>query len=299
MAPNPLIGKKAPEFSAPNYTGETFTFTPGASGHPVALFFYPKSGSYGCTKEACHFRDALTEKDVFKSNAIEVIGVSPDSVEKQKAFVEKNKLTYPILSDAKGEVRKLYGVSKGLLGLSESGRVTFVIGADGIVKDAMDSTLNFGAHSKFVTTWLAGLAKKEPTKDTKAADSAPAATPAAAESTPAAIAASESAAPTSDAPTNDAPTTDTPAPAEATATAATTTTTAEPTTTETAEPAAPAPISEVPAPTQDTSAAAPVPEATPAAAEPTGPGPEPSVEEEPRHGGPGGEGPGLGLKGAI
>lgn len=86
MAPqHPLIDKIAPSFSIPDSNGDVFKFPPEQDGKPVekpiALFFYPKSGkgrfmrapfpsradlmcfrhlgTYGCTREACHFRDAL------------------------------------------------------------------------------------------------------------------------------------------------------------------------------------------------------------------------------------------------
>ncbi|EJC97896.1 peroxiredoxin Q [Fomitiporia mediterranea MF3/22] len=178
MKKHSLLGKKAPELSLPNFDGSTFAFTPGASGRPTALFFYPQSGTYGCTKEACQFRDALSEEEIFRSTNIEVIGISPDPVEKQKKFVEKNNLTYPILSDEKGEARKAYDVSKGLLGLTASSRVTFVIDSEGTVKDAFDSTLNFSAHHKFVQDWLKSTQQpKEPSNTETAAAPAPTAEP--------------------------------------------------------------------------------------------------------------------------
>jgi thioredoxin-dependent peroxiredoxin len=59
MSSKKLIGQQAPALTLPNYDGETFTMTPGEGGLPIALFFYPKAGSYGCTKEACQFRDAI------------------------------------------------------------------------------------------------------------------------------------------------------------------------------------------------------------------------------------------------
>ncbi|KAI0699127.1 peroxiredoxin Q [Cytidiella melzeri] len=151
-----LVGKEAPEISLPNYDGQTFTMNPGSEGVPVALFFYPKSGTYGCTKEACEFRDALVGKETFKTTKAQVVGVSSDPVEKQKEFVEKQKLTYPVLSDSKGEARKAYKVGKGLLGLADA-RVTFIIDSKGIVRDALDATLNYGAHVKFVNKWLEKL----------------------------------------------------------------------------------------------------------------------------------------------
>ena len=92
------------------------------------------------------------EKDLFKRSKVQVVGVSPDAVDKQKAFVDKQELTvilltlniklqlihssaqFPILSDSTGEARKAYGVSKGLLGLADSSRVTFIIDAKGVVR---------------------------------------------------------------------------------------------------------------------------------------------------------------------
>ncbi|TFK52530.1 peroxiredoxin Q [Heliocybe sulcata] len=160
MGKHPLIGQKAPTLTLPNYNGEDFALDPGANGVPTAIFFYPKSGSYGCTKEACEFRDALADKPDFKDAKIEVVGISADSVEEQKKFVEKHKLTYPVLSDAKGEARKAYTVGKGLLGMTDA-RVTFFVDKSGTVRDVLDTTINFGAHSKFVAKWLETMSAEE------------------------------------------------------------------------------------------------------------------------------------------
>lgn len=151
--PHPLVGKPAPPLSLPNANGDIYTMTPGANGAPIALFFYPEAGSFGCTKEACQFRDALAEKELYKRTNVEIVGISKDSVEKQKAFVEKEKLTYPVLSDASGEARKAYHVGKGLMGLTDA-RVTFFIDSKGVVRDVLDTTVNYNAHAKFVTKWL-------------------------------------------------------------------------------------------------------------------------------------------------
>lgn len=149
-----LIGKAAPPIKLLNYDGESFTFTPGEKGIPTALFFYPASGSYGCTKQACQFRDAIAEKDTFKPGKVQIIGISPDPIEKQKTFVEKEKLTYPVLSDVDKETFKAYGIGKWMMGFSSVARVTFIIDKKGIVRDALDSMINFGAHTKFVEKWL-------------------------------------------------------------------------------------------------------------------------------------------------
>ncbi|KAF8440824.1 thioredoxin-like protein [Boletus edulis BED1] len=138
MAPqHPLIDKPAPSFSIPDSNGELFRFPPEKEGKPVqkpiALFFYPESGTYGCTREACQFRDALVENDIYKRSDVLVVGVSSDPVEKQNAFVEKYKLSYPVLSDTDHAVHKAYQIGRGMLGLTDA-RITFVIDRNGIVK---------------------------------------------------------------------------------------------------------------------------------------------------------------------
>jgi len=178
MSGHPLVGKPAPSISLPDAEGNTYTLTPGANGVPIALFFYPKSGSFGCTKEACQFRDALAEKDLFKRTKVEIVGISPDPVEKQKAFVEKEKLTYPVLSDSNGEARKAYSVGKGILGFVDA-RVTFVIDSKGVVRDAHDATLNYNAHLKFVTKWLDKLEAEDKKASETSADPTPVPAPAA------------------------------------------------------------------------------------------------------------------------
>ncbi|KAK7056761.1 hypothetical protein VNI00_002478 [Paramarasmius palmivorus] len=163
-----LLNKPAPTVTIPDHNGQPYTIEGGKDDLPTALFFYPKSGSYGCTKEACQFRDAIADKPNFSPEKLRVIGISQDSVEKQKAFVEKQKLTYPILSDEKGEARKAYHVGRGMLGLTD-GRVTFIIDGKGIVRDAFDSVMNFNAHCKFIEKWLDKLEKEKSAAEGSAA----------------------------------------------------------------------------------------------------------------------------------
>ncbi|KAJ3564565.1 hypothetical protein NP233_g8214 [Leucocoprinus birnbaumii] len=151
-----LIGKPAPAFKLKNYDGEEYDVSPGKTGLPLVIFFYPESGSFGCTKQACQFRDLVAEKPIFSSDKVQIVGISPDPVEKQKAFVEKEKLTYPVLSDESKETFVSYGIGKGMWGLTQVARVTFVIDKDGIVRDALEGTMNYGAHAKFVEKWLEG-----------------------------------------------------------------------------------------------------------------------------------------------
>jgi len=164
MSPSSLIDKVAPAFTLKNHDGTDYEFKP-EGGAPTAIFFYPKSGSYGCTREACQFRDALVENDAFKGSNLRVIGISPDSVKEQDTFVKKQKLTYPVLSDSTGEFRRLYGVGKGIIGLVDA-RVTYFIDSKGVVRDVVDATMNYAAHVSFVNKCLAKYVKEEATSST-------------------------------------------------------------------------------------------------------------------------------------
>ncbi|KAF8895459.1 thioredoxin-like protein [Infundibulicybe gibba] len=97
-----------------------------------------------------------TENPALDSSKIRVVGISPDPVAKQKAFVEKHSLNYPVLSDESGEAFKAYKIGKGMFGLTNVARVTFIIDEKGVVQDTLDATMNYGAHIKFVEKWVKG-----------------------------------------------------------------------------------------------------------------------------------------------
>ncbi|KAG2359635.1 hypothetical protein BDR07DRAFT_1336516 [Suillus spraguei] len=162
MAPHPLINEPAPEFSIPDANGEMFKFPPEEQGvrvkKPIALFFYPEAGTFGCTREACQFRDALVEKEIFKRTDVQVIGISPDPVSKQKQFAESQNLNYPVLSDERHIAYQAFHVGRSLLGFTDA-RTTFVIDSEGIIRDSLSATMNYNAHVKFV---IKALEKLEP-----------------------------------------------------------------------------------------------------------------------------------------
>jgi thioredoxin-dependent peroxiredoxin len=108
---------------------------------PVVLFFYPKDGTPGCTKEVCAFRD---EHEEFGKLDAEVIGVSSDSVDSHGRFAAKHDLPFALLSDEGGKVRKMYGVPS-TLGLFP-GRVTFVLDKEGVVRHVFSSQLGVDKH---------------------------------------------------------------------------------------------------------------------------------------------------------
>ena len=133
-------GDRAPDFALPDASGKEVRLA-DLRGKPVVLYFYPKDDTPGCTKEACSFRDQYED---FRDAGAAVIGVSSDSGESHRKFTEKYKLPFMLLSDRGGAVRKLYGVP-ATLGLLP-GRVTFVIGADGVVRHVFNSQLAATRH---------------------------------------------------------------------------------------------------------------------------------------------------------
>ena len=135
-------GSKVPSFALSDQNGKLFDITSVLGKKNLVIYFYPKDDSPGCTKEACTFRDQF---EAFREADAEIIGISSDDVESHKKFAEKYRLTYTLLSDTDGKVRKLFGVPSDLFGLLP-GRVTYVINKQGIVIHTFDSQLQSQKH---------------------------------------------------------------------------------------------------------------------------------------------------------
>lgn len=137
-----LLHKKAPDFTLPDYTGALYSLKDFQGGW-IILYFYPKDDTPGCTKEACNFREM---HDDLENADIKVIGVSIDSQESHKEFIEKYNLPFLLLSDENKEVVELYkvwGKKEDEAGHEnmQTNRVSFLINPEGeIVKiyDNMD-----------------------------------------------------------------------------------------------------------------------------------------------------------------
>ncbi|WP_199426383.1 thioredoxin-dependent thiol peroxidase [Thermaerobacillus caldiproteolyticus] len=130
------IGQPAPDFTLPASNGEMVGLSDFRGKH-VVLYFYPKDMTPGCTTEACDFRDYHGK--FCDLNAV-ILGVSTDSVERHKKFIEKYDLPFLLLADEKHEVAETYGVwklkknfGKEYMGIERS---TFIIDKDGkLVKE--------------------------------------------------------------------------------------------------------------------------------------------------------------------
>lgn len=131
------IGDQAPAFTLPNDSGETTSLS-DYQGKRVLVYFYPRANTPGCATEACDFRDSLTQ---LNDLGIEVVGISPDTVDKLVAFREKNNLTFPLLADPDKNVLKEWGAfgEKKNYGKIVEGviRSTFLVGTDGTIELAL------------------------------------------------------------------------------------------------------------------------------------------------------------------
>lgn len=136
------IGSTIPEIVLRNQNGELFDLKKQTAGKNVVLYFYPKDDTPGCTAQACSFRDQF--EDFTDANAV-VIGISGQSVESHKAFAEKHRLTFTLLSDERNKIRKQFGVPTKFFGLMP-GRVTYVIDKTGKVVYIFNSQMNISGH---------------------------------------------------------------------------------------------------------------------------------------------------------
>ena len=130
-------GQPAPDFSLDADDGSTVSLA-DLSGQTVALYFYPKDDTTGCTAQACEFRDARAD---YEAAGVRVIGVSPDPLKSHLKFRDKYDLPFTLLSDPDHVAAEAYGVwvEKSMYGRTYMGieRSTFVIGPDGVLKEAL------------------------------------------------------------------------------------------------------------------------------------------------------------------
>lgn len=137
-------GESAPDFSAQSTKGEVKLAD--YKGKWLVLYFYPKSFTGGCTKEACSLRDGYA--DIQKTGA-EILGVSCDDVEKQKKFKEEYKLPFELIADTDKKVTKSYDVL--MMGGMMSSRYTFLISPDGKIAYVFDKVDTAGHNAQVLT----------------------------------------------------------------------------------------------------------------------------------------------------
>lgn len=137
------VGDKIEDFELPDESGAPRRLSELLAEGPIVLFFYPAALTPGCTAEACHFRDLAAE---FAAVGARPVGISGDSVDRQQEFAQSHTLGMPLLSDADGTVRELFGVKRGFSMLPTK-RVTFVIAEDRTVLEVVTSELRMNTHA--------------------------------------------------------------------------------------------------------------------------------------------------------
>jgi peroxiredoxin Q/BCP len=138
------VGDRVPQFVLQDQHCKPVDIKDFEGKKNVVLFFYPVDHSFGCTKEACSFRDNYED---IQSLGAEVIGISPDAEASHRLFATHLHLPFTLLSDHGGKVRKMFGLKKKLLGLLNA-RVTFIIDKTGVIRHIYDASLAFNEHSR-------------------------------------------------------------------------------------------------------------------------------------------------------
>lgn len=129
-AKSDLVGKASPLFELKNQEGKDFKLSDRKGKGFTVLFFYPKAGTPGCTKQACAFRDSVK---VIRQQGAEVYGISVDDIAAQKKFHDEHKMTFDLLADDKAKVATQFGVK--MMGLDMAKRQTFILDSDLIVRE--------------------------------------------------------------------------------------------------------------------------------------------------------------------
>ena len=132
------IGTLAPDFTLPDQDGNLVTLSQ-FRGKKVALYFYPRDNTPGCTRQACAFGEAWS---AFQDHNTVVLGISKDSTASHAKFAQKYALPFPILSDPEliaiqaydvWKEKKLYGkISMGVV------RSSYLIDENGVILDARE-----------------------------------------------------------------------------------------------------------------------------------------------------------------
>ncbi len=148
------VGSAAPDLVGYDVAGTAMRLS-DARGRPAVVYFYPKDGTPGCTKEACAFRDAWKR---FAAAGVSVFGVSSDSRESHQEFARDHHLPFPLVADEDESVARAWGVGSSLFGYS---RVSFLVGPDGHVARVFPD-VNPGVHAAEVLAAAAALPAPRP-----------------------------------------------------------------------------------------------------------------------------------------
>lgn len=143
-------GSPAPDFALPDDTGTDRTLADLTRDGPAVLYFYPADFTPVCTREACAFRDVHPR---LVGAGIALVGISPQGPATHAKFRERFALPFPLLADRDRAVIRAYDAT-GPFGLGVA-RITYLVGADRTIKDAVRADFRVARHARFVEHALA------------------------------------------------------------------------------------------------------------------------------------------------
>lgn len=143
-------GDHAPDFTLPDQDGNPVSLGGLLADGPIVLYFYPADFTPGCTKEACSIRDM---HDEIAAAGMRVVGVSPQDAASHARFRDQHKLPFTLLADPAKTAVKAWGVD-GPLGVGVR-RATFLVGTDGVIRDAVLADIRISRHEAFIREAIA------------------------------------------------------------------------------------------------------------------------------------------------
>lgn len=147
-------GNAAPDLAATDQAGKTRRIAE-ERGHALVVYFYPRDGTPGCTREACAFRDAWER---YQQAGVQIFGVSANDQKSHEAFAREQHLPFPIVADPGHAWSAAFGVSTRL---GMDARVSFLIDPTGKVAKVYPD-VDPGLHADQVLKDAAALAPPRP-----------------------------------------------------------------------------------------------------------------------------------------
>ncbi|HET8939333.1 MAG TPA: peroxiredoxin [Polyangiales bacterium] len=148
------VGAAAPDVEGVDIAGKHFRLSENRT-KPAVVYFYPKDGTPGCTKEACAFRDTWNR---FTERGVVVFGVSRDSAASHASFLKEHELPFPLVADESGAIQEAYGVPSRL---GMAARVTFLVDQSGRVAHVWPN-VDPAVHADEVLKAVAELERTNP-----------------------------------------------------------------------------------------------------------------------------------------
>ena len=138
-------GDKAPDFELGDENGELVRLSDLLSDGPVLVYFYPNDFTSVCTRQACRVRDNYER---IEEAGLQVIGINSEKSEKHARFRKRHELPFRLLVDPERHVARAWE-ALGPFGLYTA-RVSYLVGTDGVIRDAVRADLRIGPHEQLI-----------------------------------------------------------------------------------------------------------------------------------------------------